>query len=103
MGDETCFSCAAAPRPRFNPDTGAPQPSVHPWVAVIQRAHLADGRVPLVEATSERGRDFVSVPCCDRCHQEPSRHAGLKAHFFPRAMAKIATVAAGTDSGVVSV
>lgn len=100
---ETCVACGAEPPARFSSTTGAALPAVHPWVAVVQADAVPAGREALHDGQNDRGRAFASVPVCDRCHREPSRHAGLKAHFFPRAMAKVATLMAGTDSGIVSV
>lgn len=100
--DETCVACGASPTARFSPSTGEPASAVHPWVAVLQATDLPEGRVAVHDGSSARGRAFASAPVCDACHRDPSRHSGLKAHFFPRAVARVATLLAGADGDVVA-
>jgi hypothetical protein len=102
---EKCIACRREPKPQFNPDTGAPLPALHPFVAVIALADVphAQGEPaakPLHEAKNVNDKGYGSFPICADCHREPSRHAGLKAHFYPRATARVATNMAGSTDGI---
>jgi hypothetical protein len=84
MTNEACAGCDQEPAAGEQ----------HPWVAVMNHADIE----ALPNEALHEADAFGSVPVCEACHQDPGhRKRALKAHFFPRAMARRATVLAGSD------